>query len=155
MPCMKPLLRSVLPGPMTARRPPRRARSDQLSPVVWNRPASPGMIWPYCMGPLFNWVPLDVDNQDSAVTALDGKLARFLSGPVQENYWSNHWQREGQLADRIRRADANDLGPYEALFGKPDVREGLVLEAGCGTGYVAEIMRRRGYRVLAVDFDAV
>jgi len=59
---------------------------------------------------------------------------RTVPGVPVENYW-------------FRR----HLAVYEALV--PDCR-GVVLEAGCGEGYGADLFAENGARVLAFDYDA-
>jgi len=99
------------------------------------------------------WQPADHDADSSAVTLHHGRLARFLAGSTGAEYWDGHWQEDGEIGERLRRVEAGKLEAYDDMFAG-HAAPGLYVEAGCGTGYVAEILRRRGLRVVGLDYDA-
>lgn len=39
------------------------------------------------------------------------------------------------------------------IFDKYLSKDGVILEAGCGTGYLVEVLRKRNYKVIGIDYE--
>jgi SAM-dependent methyltransferase len=74
--------------------------------------------------------------------------ARTFPGALEENYWFRRHQAAYREAVRLL---AGRMASGRPLLGPGT---GLILEAGCGEGYGADVLRRAG-RVVAVDLDPV
>jgi SAM-dependent methyltransferase len=85
---------------------------------------------------------------------LNGKLAQFRRVETGLNYWKNHWKANGKVDQLLKHVKKNDLHEYEDMYAKYLGKDGLIVEAGCGTGYVVEILRKRGYNVVGIDYEA-
>src|SRR5262245_41540249 len=63
------------------------------------------------------------------------------------------FRHQAAIYGRFRR-DYSD-GLYDAVLeGADPSTDGLAVDVGCGTGFVAASLRRRGWRTLGVDFSA-
>jgi SAM-dependent methyltransferase len=80
-------------------------------------------------------------------------LALYRDIPEHQQYWDEHWNAASLIAV-LQRASTGDLDEFEYPFGKYLPRQGLVLEAGCGTGYYVGALQKRGYQVEGIDYAA-
>ena len=64
-------------------------------------------------------------------------------------YWEDEW-RGVDLPSTLRRAD-QDPDPTLRLLDRLVPRDGLVLEAGCGSGVITQHLAGRGRRIIGID----
>jgi len=79
--------------------------------------------------------------------------ALALYRPIQEHqqFWEAYWQ-ETSLSQVLARGRQGFLGEFEYPFIKYLPKDGLILEAGCGTGKYVAALLARGYQIEGIDY---
>lgn len=83
----------------------------------------------------------------------NSRLARFRTSFQGVDYWKKHWERDDKKAQLDDFVNKNSFGEYKRIFNKHLDKNGLILEAGCGTGYLVEVLRKRGFTVIGIDYE--
>ncbi len=65
------------------------------------------------------------------------------------NFWSDHWNSQN-MENKMESAKYGELIP---LFKKYLLKEGRILEAGCGQGIFVNALKELGYDIEGIDFD--
>lgn len=81
-----------------------------------------------------------------------GRLAHFMHRADNAEFWQNKWQLT-DLPSIYASSDQGRLAVYEYGFTHYLPRNGLVVEAGCGTGRYVRALLARGYNTVGVEWD--
>lgn len=87
----------------------------------------------------------------SQVYLSDKHAVAFYHEKADAEFWDKHWKRE-QLQEIVR--GVKDDGRFIPLVKKYLPKQSLVLEGGCGLGYLVHALQYQGYRAIGVDFAA-
>jgi SAM-dependent methyltransferase len=90
-----------------------------------------------------------MDNQ--AFVKKSGRLALFRN-TADAAFWDQQWtaRSEATIAHALRRG--GNMASFGGFFKKWLPKDGVVLEAGCGTGLWVKRLSDRGYRCVGLDF---
>lgn len=81
----------------------------------------------------------------------DGRLALYRER-ADPAYWNATWHRiSDQVLKHILR-ETRQLGPHRRFFRRWLPHEGVILEAGCGTGIWVRRLRANGWMSIGVDY---
>ncbi len=80
---------------------------------------------------------------------IDERLAWYREDAAA-GFWDEHWHG-GASEEFYQRYKAGALDEYEDIFLRFLLKEGKILEAGCGLGQYVVAMRARGYDMEGVD----
>lgn len=81
-----------------------------------------------------------------------GRLAQFTYRADVKVAWEERWQ-SADLRKAYELADKGALGVYRRSFLKYLPRNGLIIEAGCGTGRYVRALVRYGYEVVGIEWE--
>lgn len=73
----------------------------------------------------------------------------------EPGFWSDHWKEEAGTGGRLAsiKARLGWLGAYRKILPRHIPRTGAILEAGAGSGWLVEALRRRRYVSVGLDFS--
>lgn len=80
-----------------------------------------------------------------------GRLAQFQKSADSNTAWDERWFT-ANIAAEYRLADRGNLGVYRHSFLQYLSKEGLIVEAGCGTGRYVRALERAGFHVIGMDW---
>jgi len=93
---------------------------------------------------------------------MDDQSLYFKQGPnlavyrriqEQQQFWEHRWQGMN-LNALLTKARRGQLGEMERPYRQYLPKDGIILEAGCGTGRVVCALQARGYTVEGIDYAA-
>jgi len=84
-----------------------------------------------------------------------GRLAQFTYRADVKDAWEKRWQFADleHLKQMYQWADKGALGIYRRSFLKHLPRDGLIVEAGCGTGRYVRALIGYGYKVVGIEWE--
>jgi SAM-dependent methyltransferase len=80
-------------------------------------------------------------------------LALYLEIGDLQDLWDNRWQASN-LEYVFTRARLGHLGEFEYPFKRYLPKDGIILEAGCGTGRYVCALQKLGYEIEGIDYAA-
>lgn len=81
-----------------------------------------------------------------------GRLAQFMHRADNATFWQNKWSL-ADLQSTYAASDRGRLAVYDYGFTKYLPKDGLIVEAGCGTGRYVRALRARGYNTIGIEWD--
>ncbi|MDX1436882.1 MAG: class I SAM-dependent methyltransferase [Anaerolineales bacterium] len=80
-------------------------------------------------------------------------LALYKAIPGLQDFWEDLWL-SSSIPEVLKRAGAGMLGEFEFPFTAYLPKNGLILEAGCGSGRYVKALQARGYTIEGIDYAA-
>ena len=71
-------------------------------------------------------------------------------GELQQ-YWEMRW-KNARLRSMLKQARSERIDDFEAPFKMYLPKDGIILEAGCGTGRIVAALQARGFTVEGIDY---
>jgi SAM-dependent methyltransferase len=82
----------------------------------------------------------------------NGRLALFQDCQNHVEYWKEYWSPE-KRRHLLTEGFLGKLGEFTDIFERFLPRNGRILEAGCGVGYIVAALQTRGYDAFGVDYE--
>ena len=86
-----------------------------------------------------------------SVYLTDKQALAYFKQQASPEFWDKHWETD-ILKETLR--GAKDDGLFVPLVKRYLPRNNIILEGGCGQGYIVQALQYQGYKAIGIDFAA-